>query len=126
MTYRYVKERALHQFVVTPDGPCLFRFESGTTANLRCMDDWTIEQYPELILYAYPIIKFTPKGYWIQGKYIERFVRARGEGTRRFAYSDPVHALESFIIRKRMHISYLERKLIEVRGALNIARSIVK
>lgn len=102
--------------------PRLFRFRDGGGVD-GCMGD----EYPELLLEAYQIKRFTPKGYWVDVWGQPKFV-LRGGPTceKRFAYADPVYALESYLIRKRWHISRLERQLARAKGCEAIARGLVK
>lgn len=116
--YRYVKPYFGSALVK----PRLFRFVDG-----RGTDGLTGDDYFELLLEAYTIERFTPKGYWINVFGEKKFVlKADPNGGKRHAYADPVLALESFLIRKQHHIHHLRRRLEQAEGGYAIAKGLVQ
>lgn len=87
-----------------------------------------------VILNQYPIMKETPMGYWINYKgysYLDyehtpkhslKFVlKCDSSGRKRWAYLDKDKAMNSYIIRKRKQIGYLEESLATTKMALSLA-----
>lgn len=94
--YRYVKAGWIVK------GPRLFRYTESQFG----------EDEAQLNLEVYPIEKITRCGYWISIYGKRKFVlKADGSGRKRWAYTDPVLAMESYLIRKDHHIIHLKRKL---------------
>lgn len=74
---------------------------------------------------TYRVVKVTPRGAWIRSALFmtsagrDRFVR--WEGRKKFAYPTYAEAWESFLIRKRRRIEYLQDQLAYAQAVLSRA-----
>lgn len=84
--------------------------------------EWTSEvqtitgpnDHTNLSCEEYIVTKLTPKGFWIKGgpiTYLHKPKFIRNVGRKKFAHTAKCMALDAYIIRKRIHIQYLERYL---------------
>ena len=75
----------------------------------------------EVILEEFPIIKETPKGFWIE-YYLndsnKKFIR--NDARKQFAHRDTKSAKQSFIFRKHAQIRILSKQLGRAEKALNM------
>jgi hypothetical protein len=103
----YFLQRSHYRFGVYV--PQVFRFSERSNIN----DDGFFENdCAQLVLESYEITKFTRCGYWINVWGKKKFILKSDEsGGKRWAYTDPVLAMESYLIRKDHHIAHLKRKL---------------
>lgn len=109
-----------------------YRYEYDAAAPRKDQNDqplWSA-QCGELVLERFMVLKRTPKGAWISrwpwrsywpqdGK---RFVLATGR--KRYAMPTEAEALESYIQRKRRHISILTGQLSDAKEGLERAKSL--
>ena len=80
--------------------------------------------YRRLELATYPLIRETPKGYWIGNEYSKRWVSKTAR--KRFAYPTTEQALDSYILRTKRCISILKARTDEAEEGLYIAEQMQK
>lgn len=98
----------------------------------RFVDNYDREE-SALLLLAFPVIRVTPKGFWIgQSDYSllafpfnqrEKFVLAPRGYSKRFAYADKKEALHSYTERKRWQVKRLQRQLERAKSLLTKAKA---
>ena len=75
----------------------------------------------EVYLHRYPVIKYTPKGVWVNVYGRKRFVLLSAR--KKFACKDLDEALESFLARKRRYLSILSSKTQATQMMMRMAES---
>ena len=89
----------------------LYRYQNHSTHNGQ-----------KVYLYSYRILRETPKGYWVDLGYDEKWVPS--EGKKRWAYPTKELAWESFVARKRRHASILRAQLKDVDAILDEIKTV--
>ena len=106
----------------------LYRYEdycAVSHAGMFLLDGTYIPQRftTEINCIELPVLKVTPKGFWIDmcgfGR-IKRFVLARGR--KRFAHPTKEEALQAFIYRKKAQVKILSDRLASAKAALAKAK----
>ena len=72
-------------------------------------------------LYAFNVVRTTPKGYWISIPYSFKLKWVSSEAKKRFAYPTKEEALQSFRARKRRQVAILSYQLERAKMALNVS-----
>lgn len=75
----------------------------------------------QLDLHTFPVKKRTPKGAWINDYGNKRFVLLTAK--KQYACNSQEEAKDSFIFRKKRHISILTAQLTSAKRALHIAEN---
>jgi len=102
----------------------LYRYEYSPVASFTGDDDFAkLPPRVEIYLQTYSIIKWTPQGAWINMCGDRKFVLLTAK--KRFACPTQIEALESFIKRKKVQISYLNKKMHNITTALNKAEALL-
>ena len=89
----------------------LYRYHRNPNNEISC----------KIYLEEYQVIRETEKGYWIKEYFSKDTFVLKGANGKRFAYSSPEIALDSFIRRTKSCIGHLERQLYNSKGYLRAA-----
>jgi len=125
-----VIQPVINDMIEKVDVKMLYRYEHRNYASVDPYDDYgTSSSFASLELKEYPILSYTPYGFWIEeypgGRYhfsgkCKRWVAINTR--KQFAGITKEIALESFIKRKEKHIRIVEARLRLVKDALEIAK----
>ena len=104
---------------------CLYRYEDRVYASMLDEDDRTIPGTTKIDLREFPIIKWTPKGAWIDvglgvgHREDQKFVLLTAR--KRYACLTLEEAMESFKYRKKRQIKKLNAQLRQAEKALALS-----
>ena len=99
---------------------CFYRYEDVRYSNGMDMFDNPNPGYSLRVqLSQYPVIKYTPKGAWINVYGDKKFVLLSAK--KRYACPTKEEALECFMYRKKRQLSILNAKVRQVEHAIQLA-----
>lgn len=99
-----------------------YRYEAEQYAVIDHNGDFTSPSIcsPHLALRTFPLIKETPKGYWVGRDWLKKWVSKTA--TKRYAYPTKEEALNNFIKRTERRVSILKAQLEWSEKALSAAQ----
>jgi len=94
---------------------------NGLGVMYRCTDNPNLYNMGSIITNVYPILKTTPKGFWVSTIAGRRWVAA--ESKNGFAKLTKQAAMEQYFFRKRKQVAILENKLNMAKHFLSLAEA---